>query len=338
MGRLACLSLTCLVAVGCFGSSAAPKLPAADAAVPAQLRIQTFDGANPVIRAVPFEDYVRATALSEFAPASGDEALVEKMLEVQAIISRTFAASHVGRHGRDGFDLCSTTHCQLFEPGRLKTSRWAPAASVAVERTSGMVLMFDGQPAQALFHADCGGHTSSATSIWGGPGRSYLAPREDGGPASKAHSTWEYEVSIDALTRALNTDPKTRLSGKLHDVVVVERDGAGRAVEIGVRGSNTFQVRAEEFRQVLSRAFGPRTIKSTYFQIKRTGNVVTFSGKGYGHGVGLCQAGALARLTSGSKPYDVLKFYYPGTELAGARGPELGIRGSGFGVRRPFRS
>jgi stage II sporulation protein D len=319
MGRLVCLSLTCLVAVGCFGSSAGPKLPAPDAALPSQLRIQVLEGGKPVIRAVALEEYVRATALSEFAPASGDEAIVERMLEVQAIISRTFAASHVGRHRRDGFDLCATTHCQLFEPGRLKTSRWAPAASLAVERTEGVVVLFEGVPAQALFHADCGGHTSSATSIWGGQDRSYLSPREDGGPASKAHSTWEYEVSIDALTRALNTDPKTRLSGKLHDVVVVERDGGGRAVEIAVRGSNTFQVRGEEFRQVLSRAFGPRTIKSTYFQIKRSGSKVTFSGRGYGHGVGLCQAGALARLTAGAKPKDVLKFYYPGTQLRGSQ-------------------
>jgi stage II sporulation protein D len=301
MGRLVCLSLTCLVGVGCFGSSVGPKLPVPDAVLPAQLRIQILEGGKPVIRDVPLEDYVRATALSEFAPPSGDEAIIEKMLEVQAIISRTFAASHLGRHVRDGFDLCSTTHCQLFEPGRVNTSRWAPAASLAIERTHGVVLVFDGQPAQALFHADCGGHTSSATSIWGGQGRSYLAPREDGGPASKAHSTWEYEVSIDALTRALNTDPKTRLSGRLHDVVVVERDGGGRAVEIAVRGSNAFQVRAEEFRQVLSRAFGPRTIKSTYFQIKRKDKMVTFSGRGYGHGVGLCQAGALARLTAGAK-------------------------------------
>lgn len=324
MGRLACFSLTCFAAAGCFGLSAEPQLPAAEAVVPARLRVQVVEGGKPVIRTVPLEEYVQATALSEFAPPSGDEAIVEKMLEVQAIISRTFAVSQMGRHGREGFDLCSTTHCQLFDPARLKTSRWAAAAAVAVEHTSGVVVLFDGQPAHALFHADCGGHTSAATAIWGGLDRSYLAPREDDGPARKAHSTWEYEVSRDALTRALNTDPKTRLTGRLLDVVVVERDGGGRALEIAVRGSNTYQVRAEEFRQVLSRVFGPRTIKSTYFQIKRQGNMVTFSGRGYGHGVGLCQAGALARLTAGAKPRDVLKFYYPGTELAAgsaARGP-----------------
>lgn len=318
MRRRVCLALVCLGSAGCLGPSAGPRLPAADAGVPTELRVQTAERGTSVVRTVALEDYVRATALSEFAPASGDRRIVEQMFEVQAIISRTFAASHVGRHRREGFDLCATTHCQLFDPERLKTSRWITAVTQAVERTSGMVLRFDGGPAQALFHADCGGHTSAATAIWGGQERSYLVARQDGGPAKKAHTTWEYEVSVEQLARALNADAKTRVSGKLRDVVVVARDDAGRATEIGVRGSSGAQVRAEEFRQVLSRAFGPRTIKSTYFQIKRDGDTVTFSGRGYGHGVGLCQAGALARLTAGARPKDVLAFYYPGTTLATA--------------------
>ena len=315
MGRRVWLGLACLVLAGCFGPGG-PRLPSGDPAIPASLRVQTVERGVAAVRAVALEEYVRGAALSEFAPASGDTRIVEGMLEVQAIISRTFAAAHAGRHAREGFDLCSTTHCQLFEASRLKTSRWADAVTRAVERTSGVVLVFEGRPAQALFHADCGGHTSEASAIWGGQGRSYLASREDGGPARKVHTRWEYEVSIDALRRALNSDPKTRLSGRLEDVLVVTRDDAGRATEIAVRGSSNYQVRAEEFRQVLSRAFGPRTIKSTYFQIKRRGEKVTFSGRGFGHGVGLCQAGAFARIAAGAKPRDVLTFYYPGTTLS----------------------
>ena len=62
------------------------------------------------------EDYVRAAILSEFAPPAGDPGDIERMLEVQAIIARTYAASHLGRHQREGFDLCATTHCQLYQP------------------------------------------------------------------------------------------------------------------------------------------------------------------------------------------------------------------------------
>ena len=141
---------------------------------PASIRVRVLERAKETTRDVPLEDYVEATVLSEFAPAAGDEAVVESMLEVQAVISRTYALAHVGRHAREGFDLCSTTHCQLYEPGRLRTSRWASAAAAAVRQTSGLVLWYDGAPAEALFHADCGGRTSTAFDVWGGPNPPYL--------------------------------------------------------------------------------------------------------------------------------------------------------------------
>ncbi len=80
-------------------------------------------------------------------------------------------------------------------------------------------------------------------------------------------------------------------------------------------------MRGDEFRQVLTRAFGPRAIRSTRFDVRRTGAMFTFSGRGFGHGVGLCQAGALARLRAGATPADVLRYYYPGIVLA--QGSEL---------------
>jgi stage II sporulation protein D (peptidoglycan lytic transglycosylase) len=87
-------------------------------------------------------------------------------------------------------------------------------------------------------------------------------------------------------------------------------------------------VRGDEFRQVLSRAFGPRAIRSTLFEVRRAGAAFTFSGRGYGHGVGLCQAGALARLRAGATPSDVVRYYYPGTVLEMAHGSRLRAQGS----------
>ena len=79
-------------------------------------------------------------------------------------------------------------------------------------------------------------------------------------------------------------------------------------------------MRGDAFRQALSRAFGPRAIRSTRFDIRRTGATFTFSGRGFGHGVGLCQAGALARLHAGATPADVIRHYYPGTSWLRAQG------------------
>jgi stage II sporulation protein D len=302
----------------------APAIPAAGAALPRHVRVQFTEQGVTVVRDVPLEDYVQASAISEVAPAAGEVETVERMLEVQTIISRTYAVSHLARHAREGFDLCSTTHCQLFDPRRLQTSRWAAASSVAVGHTAGLILTFDRQPIQALFHADCGGHTSTPSAVWGGTDRPYLVARPDEGVAKEAHATWQYQVSVDVLTAALAADTRTRVTGPLDAIDIVARDDAGRAERIALQShvgnaggtSASTVIRGDELRQVLARAFGPRAIRSTRFDVRRTGAMFTFSGRGYGHGVGLCQAGALARLRAGAKPADVIRYYYPGAILA----------------------
>jgi stage II sporulation protein D len=166
-----------------------------------------------------------------------------------------------------------------------------------------------------VFHADCGGHTSAASAVWGGSAPAYLAGQEDNGPAGSAHSEWTFETRIDALRAALNADPRTAVGEKLENVEIAGRDDAGRAEKIVLRGSHTFVVRGEVFREVVTRRFGPRTLKSTLFSVKKAHGVFSFSGRGYGHGVGLCQAGALARLRAGESPEEVLAHYFPGTSL-----------------------
>ena len=315
----------------CVSGPVAPAVPSADPALPRFVRVrfaeQGATGAR--VEDVPLEEYVQATALSEVAPATGEADAVERMLEVQTIISRTYAVSHLGRHAREGFDLCSTTHCQLFDPRRLRSSRWAAASAEAVSRTAGAILTFDRQPAQALFHADCGGYTSTSSSVWGGIDRPYLAARPDEGVARDAHLSWQYEVSLTDLTAALG------LNGRLDTIDVVSRDDAGRAERIAVQSragkearaaSASVVIRGDEFRQQLTRAFGPRALRSTRFDVRRNGAMFTFSGTGYGHGVGLCQAGAFARLRAGATPADVVRYYYPGRCSVGAQGSGLGAQ------------
>jgi stage II sporulation protein D len=241
--------------------------------------------------------------------------VIERMLEVQAVIARTYAIAHITRHHRQGFDLCATTHCQLYEPARLQTSSWARAAVEATAQTSGMVLWFGASPASVLFHADCGGHTSAAGDVWGGTPQPYLGARADDGPAETAHTTWRYEVDARELVAALNADTRTRVGKQINAVVVLRRDSAGRAGLVALRGTRAPLVRGEELRGVMTRAFGPKSIRSTRFEVSRKGSRFLFEGRGYGHGVGLCQAGALARLKAGSQPEQVLARYYPGAKL-----------------------
>src|SRR5262245_27956167 len=207
------------------------------------IRVQIRDGSALVVRDVPLDEYVAGTALSELHPDVADANAAERMFEVQAVIARTYAVANRGRHARDGFDLCSTTHCQLYEPSRLATSRWAPAARDAVQATAGEIVWFVDAPALALFHADCGGHTSSASAVWGGPAPAYLSGEPDEGPAGRAHAVWTLETKTPALRAALDADPRTDVGPRLDRIDVAGRDAAGRAEQIVLRGARTFVVR-----------------------------------------------------------------------------------------------
>ena len=297
-----------------------PPRPAAEGAISpasrtATIRVQVREGNALVVRTVPLDDYVAATILSEFDPPAADPELAERMYEVQAVISRTYALSRRGRHAADGFDVCSTTHCQLYDPARLRTSKWAAIAREATARTSGEVLWFANAPAQAVFHADCGGRRSSAVAVWGGSAPAYLAGGHDDGPAAGAHTHWTFDETVGAVRDALNADPRTRVGGTLDQIQIVERDRAGRAARVAVRGTRDLVVRGEVLREVLTRTFGVKSVRSTLFTVTRAHGHLIMAGRGFGHGVGLCQAGAFARLKAGATPEAVLAFYYPGTRL-----------------------
>jgi stage II sporulation protein D len=294
-------------------------LPSTRAAEPAVIRVGVKEGNRITIRKVPLETYVQAVILSEFAPASGDADVVERMLEVQAVIGRSYALAHLNRHAAEGFDVCATTHCQLFEPSRLTTSKWAPQSAAAVQKTNATVLWFHDAPVDTLFHADCGGRTSRADEVWSGLGRPYLVSIEDDGPAASAHATWRYETTRATLIAALNKDPRTSVGTVLHGIQVVDRDGAGRAERIALHGSQERIVRGEALREVLALSFGARAVRSTWFNVRSDATSYIFEGRGFGHGVGLCQAGALARIRAGSTLPAVLQQYFPGTKLVALR-------------------
>ncbi len=310
------LAATTLVAASCAPGPMRVGMPGASGRTrPVLLRVQVREGQRLVVREVSLEDYVAATALSEVHPDVADADVAERMYEVQAVIARTYALANRGRHARDGFDLCSTTHCQLYEPARLTTSRWATAARSASQQTNGEVLWYAEATARAVYHADCGGRTSAATAVWGGPGPIYLSGEKDDGPAANAHAEWSFETTLDNLHTALNSDPRTEVGAKLDGIEIAARDEAGRAEKILLRGSRTYVVRGEIFRDVLTRRLGARTVKSTMFSVKKVRGGISFSGRGFGHGVGLCQAGALARIRAGASLEDVLAHYFPGTTL-----------------------
>jgi SpoIID/LytB domain protein len=308
-----------LVAVGLglalLAACAGPRMPEV-AHVRLPNAIQVRSGAR--IVSVPLESYVLASALSEIAPVRQTPAAVARLFDLQTILARTYAISNLDRHRREGFDLCDTTHCQVYDPARLKTSGFAGVAREAVARTQGVLLVFSQRPAEALYHSDCGGHTAAAEAVWGGLRVPYLVGTPDDVPAS-THRRWVFEMTDERIREAFNADARSVVGRRLDTVAVVRRDASGRAAQVELRGESTKLVRGEELRAIINRAFGDRAILSTKVSVARERASFRFTGTGFGHGVGLCQVGAAARARRGDALNLILAAYFPGAAVARAR-------------------
>jgi len=269
---------------------------------------------NGRVVSIPLDEYVLGSTLAEVSPVNQSADVTEIIFEVQAILTRTYAVAKIGRHSADGFDLCDTTHCQVYDPNRIRTSRFATVAREAVERTSGRILTYGQRPVEAVYHADCGGHTAAAESVWGGR-VPYLVSEPDN-LSIDPHRKWRVSVTAEKLRSALNANAATAVGRKLDDVRVATRDASGRATSVSVTGEHARTLRGEQLRSVVNAALGDRTIQSTKLTITRTNATYVFEGAGFGHGVGLCQVGAAARAKRGDAVDEILAHYFPGARVS----------------------
>lgn len=268
------------------------------------------------IEAVDLDDYVRDVVVNELSVAAADGALAAPAYEAQAIVARTYALAVRRRHAADGFDLCSTTHCQVYARGTWRRSRWAAQVDEAVRRTRGRYLASGGAPIEAVFHAHCGGHTSAAAEVWRSRGAPYLSGVADPYCVREQTAPWTASIDMDALRAALNRATRTAVGERLDGVQVLRRDAGGRVVEVALSGTRAPVVTGEDFRLAVMATAGPRSLRSARFEVERVGRTLRFTGTGAGHGVGLCQIGLIGRLRAGQSPVDALGAYYPGARLA----------------------
>ena len=289
-----------------------PEPPADTTQRDIEIRLLNSHGATETLK---LEEYVRGTILAEVPLGSLPTNVARTMAEVQAIAARTYAVYHRGRHGKDGFDLCATTHCQVHRDTTGTSSSLHEIVDHALIKTSTVVVAHNSHPIEALFHADCGGATSSASTVWGGPSPPYLNGVLDRFCVVANRPPWSATVSREALRRALNSDKRTAVGRQLANIKVTRRDTAGRAVAVTIDGVHRLVVRGEIVRSILARRFGATLVKSTLFEIERQGNRFVFLGTGNGHGAGLCQIGAMARARAGHSAARILSAYYPGTTL-----------------------
>jgi stage II sporulation protein D len=262
-------------------------------------------------------------------------ALRDSLLEAgraQAIAARSYSLFYRGRRAAEGFDMYATVEDQFYSPAESER----PLATRCVETTRGVVSMADGQPIRANYCSTCGGITADVWEAWPAQSLSYLRGRADRGFGEGDHCAmspqyrWreEWPIANVAETLARYAPPQGLTIpaggiGNVRQVEVLDRSRSGRVWRLRVTTTTgTLDIPAYVMRQVLRRPGNPNSIlRSNLFKIAVRSDAsgqpysVVASGAGSGHGVGLCQTGALAMARAGAKADSILSHYYAGTTL-----------------------
>ena len=228
-----------------------------------------------------------------------------EVLKAQAVASRTYALYQKRASGKRPYHILATVDGQVYSG---KNGERGNAAR-AVRETTGVVITYGGEVIPAFYHASCGGHTENATELWG-IDEPYLKGVDCDCQEISRYGLWEKRIPAIRL-EALLARQGYRLSG----ITGIEMDSitpAGRVRQVTIRheGGTTF-IPAETLRAAVGYSFLP----SVFFEPALEGNEVVFSGRGLGHGVGLCQWGAKEMALRGVDFKSILSHYYPGTTL-----------------------
>lgn len=239
---------------------------------------------------VPLEHYVARVLAGEVHPSWPLDAL-----KAQAIASRTFALRRMRERRNNTFHVQNSVMDQVLK------SHTSDIFVRAVKESAGLVLTQNSELAETSFHSTCGGTTTDAKGVWG---RSYpyLRGSRCGFCTNSPTYSWSVDLPLSELSR--------KFSEEITTVKILSRTADGRVDAIQLNGGK--KISGHEFRMAL----GPMKIKSTLLtDIVVHGKSLTVKGHGFGHGVGMCQYGALGMARSGKSYHDILAHYYPGTSL-----------------------
>jgi len=254
------------------------------------------DSALRIINEVEMDNYIAGVTEAEAGPRSTYE-----FYKVQTILVRTFALAHINKHINEGFSLCDLVHCQAYY-GRPVN----PSIYKAVSATSGKVVVDENlNLINAAFHSNSGGQTANSEDVWGSR-TSYLKSIVDTFSNRMPNSKWERRMLADDWLQYL----------KLKHNYPVD-DDSGRKVALSFRqDQRKVFLEYSNARVPLKNVRQDLQLKSTYFSISRLGaDSILISGRGYGHGLGMCQEGAMCMAKRGYSYMEILNFYYQNIQL-----------------------
>jgi stage II sporulation protein D len=271
--------------------------------------LELVPGAGGTVTAVnvlPLEEYLFGVVPGEM-PAGWEK----EALKAQAIAARTYALHNLGKESKKGYDLCGTTHCQMYEGAAVETA----ATNDAVARTAGEYLSYQGKPIQAYFHANSGGYTDNSGDLWS-ENLPYIRAVADFDQAAPRH-VWYLTYSESQLGAALD---KIGVSvGRVTDLAPADKTPIGRVKTMRVKGtggSATFEASKLRFAIGLhSTFFNVGKVTGAQLGMPGNGTYFQFAGRGWGHGLGMSQWGARGMADRGFNYRQILNHFYPGSQL-----------------------
>jgi stage II sporulation protein D len=294
-----------------------------------ELVISSTDSGLMVVNRLALESYLRGVVPLEIGNRKPEE---HAAVEAQAVAARSYSYIHL--MPERAYDMVGSVQDQVY--GGVDAEK--PLSDVAVAATEGEVVMYAGRVINTPYHSTCGGSTAAVHEVWyTQPDEPYLTPVSDripgtarfycdSSPRFKWTSTFDRDALRSVLTKYLasyTTAPRGSV-GRVTGVYEQGRTESGRVAALRIetdRGSYT--LRGNDIRFVLRNPAGD-ILNSTYFTPEATINngevsQLTLDGRGYGHGIGMCQWGAIGRARAGEDYRTILSTYYPGTTIGRMR-------------------
>lgn len=263
------------------------------------LILDTESGFLKCINEIELDNYIAGVVQAESGKRSYQE-----FYKVQAILARTFALSHIQKHATEGFSLCDHTHCQVY----FGKSMEFEILKAVLETKNSVVVDDNLNLIEAAFHSNSGGETANSEDVWGSK-LSYLRSVKDSFSVKMPNAKWERKMAKEDWLSYLKLKHNYPIqdSSALLLAITFKQDSRKQYLE-----ANNIKVPLKNVRTDLQ-------LKSTFFTIIPVGDSLIFKGRGFGHGVGMCQEGAMRMAKLGYKHQEVINFYYQKTQLIDLR-------------------
>jgi len=261
-----------------------------------------------VINRLPLEEYLVGALTSEVSAGWPLESL-----KAHAVVSRTMAAHRIWIRKNQPYDMTADVSTHLYYGVNAERE----STRQAVQQTAGQVLAWNGELFSATFHANCGGHTENAAELWELKNPvPPLAGVADPYCKDLKHFRWKSRLSTLEFLRLLGEAGRPA-GTELSALEITQRNPSGRVRSVRLQGpAGEAVLTGRKFRELL----GANRLRSLNFTAGLSAGRVTFSGLGWGHGVGLCQWGAYGMGRAGRPMEEILDHYFPGAKRRPLKG------------------